>query len=92
MNGQAFSIDKPEDLYLGLKQLDELQGETTLAMYERVGVSVSNGFNWMSRHWFFSLLVFSLVGGFIYRYLTFHGPKNSSLLPSFHRSVNHHKD
>lgn len=90
MNGQELSIDKPEELYLSLENLDDLKGETTLAVYERVGVSMSNGISWVRQHWIVSFFVFSIVGGFIYRYLTFHGPKRLSNagLPRY----NTHKD
>lgn len=94
MNGQEFSIDKPEELYLGLKKMSKLKGETSLAVYERVGVSMTNGMSWVGRHWFISFLVFSVVGGFVYRYLTFHGPKRLPMLPTYRTAVNNnsHKD
>jgi hypothetical protein len=99
------SIDKPEGLYLSLKNIDNLyNGASTLAIHERIAVSTVNGFSWIFKHWFISFIGFGLVGGFIYRYLTFHSPhskkriggggNNGSVLPSFRpiNSVDSHKD
>lgn len=89
------SLDKPEGLYVGLKNLEKLQGESTLLAHQKVGVSISRSMDWIFAHWFISFLGFGLVGSFVYRYLTFHNPKrlDGSVLPSF-RSTNAytHKD
>ncbi|EPB86197.1 hypothetical protein HMPREF1544_07009 [Mucor circinelloides 1006PhL] len=85
IDNQVLSIDKPEGLYVGLKNLQKLQGESTLLAHQKLGVSVSRSIDWIFAHWFISFLGFGIVGSFVYRYLTFHNPKRlgNSVLPSF---------
>ncbi|KAL9554563.1 hypothetical protein MBANPS3_002756 [Mucor bainieri] len=85
VNNAVLSLDKPEGLYVGLKNLEKLQGESTLLVHQKVGVSISRSVDWIFAHWFISFLGFGLVGSFVYRYLTFHNPKRlgGSVLPSF---------
>ncbi|KAL7320464.1 hypothetical protein PS15m_000353 [Mucor circinelloides] len=85
IDNQVLSIDKPEGLYVGLKNLQKLQGESTLLAHQKLGVSVSRSIDWIFAHWFISFLGFGIIGSFVYRYLTFHNPKRlgNSVLPSF---------
>lgn len=74
--------------------MDQLSGGTsTLALHEKLTLSASNGFSWIFQHWFISFFGFGILGSFIYRYLTFHGPSKLSngILPSY-RPVDTHKD
>ncbi|RCH81167.1 hypothetical protein CU098_003500, partial [Rhizopus stolonifer] len=86
-----FSLDDAQSIYDALNHLDQLQGQSTLAMHQKLGVSVSHGLTWMSTHWLFSLFSLSILSGLLYRYLTHHRPKGASILPSF-RQTDHHKD
>ncbi|KAI7905550.1 thioredoxin-like protein [Cokeromyces recurvatus] len=97
MNGYELDLDKPEGLFIALKNLDHLKGQSVLAAHEKVGVAVVNTMNWISIHWFISMIVFGLVFGVIYRYVTYHAPKRlnsgNSFLPSFDHSYEYsHKD
>lgn len=102
MNGNELSIDRPEGLYLSLKNLDNLNnGASILALHEKIAVKTAYGFHWIFKHWFISFIMFGLVGGFIYRYLTYHSPyqkrrtggNGGSVLPSFRPvNVDTHKD
>ncbi|GAN07898.1 thioredoxin-domain-containing protein [Mucor ambiguus] len=85
VNNEVLSLDKPEGLYVGLKNLEKLQGESTLLAHQKVGVSISRSMDWIFAHWLISCLGFGLVGSFVYRYLTFRNPKRlgGSVLPSF---------
>jgi hypothetical protein len=93
LSRSTFSLDSPEGIYLGLKNLGQLKGQSTLLLHQKMGVSISNTFAWISRHWFISFIAFGVLGSFVYRYLTFHGPK-SSILPTFKSATTDyaHKD
>lgn len=94
MNGKELSVDNPQELILSLKNIKKLSGgASTLAFHQKLSLSASNGFSWIFKHWFISLFGFSILGSFIYRYLTFHGPSKLSngILPSY-RPVDTHKD
>ncbi|KAI8641483.1 thioredoxin-like protein [Parasitella parasitica] len=94
VNNEPLSIDKPEGLYVGLKNLQKLKGQSTLLAHQKISVTISRSVNWIFAHWIISILGFGIVGSFVYRYLTFHSPKRlGGVLPSF-RSVDtySHKD
>jgi hypothetical protein len=99
LSGRTFSLDSPENIYLALKNFKELEGQSTLLMHQKMGVSISNTFNWISRHWFISFIGFGVLGSFVYRYLTFHNPKrlhsSGGVLPTFRTTATNdyaHKD
>ncbi|KAI8967043.1 thioredoxin-like protein [Mycotypha africana] len=99
-NKRPLSIDQPEELYTTLKNLDKLQGETTLAVHEQIGDSLTRGVRWIFTHWFISSITLGVVGSFVYRYLTYHSPKRlnnayinaNSGLPYYKPSSYTHKD
>ncbi|KAI9256815.1 thioredoxin-like protein [Helicostylum pulchrum] len=93
LSQNQFVMDEPEKLYASLNQLNQLYGVSTLAVHERIYVSTSNGFRWLAKHWFLSMIGFTILSSFIYRYLTFHGPTRltKGVLPSY-RPVDTHKD
>jgi hypothetical protein len=94
---KELSIDRPESIYASLKNLNKLNGASTLAIHQRLAVKVGNGFSWVFKHWIISFIGFGIIGSFLYRYLTFHGPNKkrigggSGVLPSF-RPIDSHKD
>lgn len=86
----------PEGIYASLESFNKLRGgQSTLAIHQRVAVSVGNCFSWIFRHWMISFVLFGFLGSVVYRYLTFHGPKRigggGGVLPSF-RPIDTHKD
>lgn len=86
-------MDRPQSLFDSLDHLDELVGISTLAIHQKLYVSVNHSINWFAKHWFISLIGFSILASVIYRYLTFHGPTRLSkgVLPTY-RPVDSHKD
>ncbi|CEP14057.1 hypothetical protein [Parasitella parasitica] len=84
VNNEHFSIDRPEGLFLGLKNLQKLKGQSTLLAHQKIGVSISRSISWIFAHWFISFLGFGILASFVYRYMTFHSPKRlGDVLPSF---------
>lgn len=83
-------MDQPQALIQSLKNMDQLSGASTLAFHQRMTVSATS---WVFKHWFLSIVGFGIMGSFIYRYLTFHGPTKLShgILPTY-RPVDSHKD
>ncbi|KAI8367326.1 thioredoxin-like protein [Blakeslea trispora] len=96
LDHQPFSLNHPEAVYRALEHLDQLEGQSILNSHEKIGVTVNHALTWIGAHWIISLFSFSVLGAFVYRYLTHHSPKriSASILPSFKAvpTSDYHKD
>jgi hypothetical protein len=76
------SSENPEGIYLILENLDRLRGSSALAVHEKVFNSVQNGFHAVGKHWFISIILFSVLGSYLYKRSSNHRPKKAYILPS----------
>ncbi|KAG1045256.1 hypothetical protein G6F43_011304 [Rhizopus delemar] len=82
VKGVELSSENPEGIYLILENLDRLRGSSALAVHEKVFNSVQSGFHAVGKHWFISIILFSVLGSYLYKHSSNHRPKKAYILPS----------
>ncbi|ORE09282.1 thioredoxin-like protein [Rhizopus microsporus var. microsporus] len=76
------SSSNPEGIYLVLENLDKLRGSPAGGLHQRAYKSVRSGVQTVKSHWLISMMLLTLIGGYLYRRSTYYRPKKTYILPS----------